>query len=124
MHTILERLENCPVYFRAARASIVDPSCEHTALAIIQLPAALTLLDEIGKATRSARLGSAGALGPTNLFQQIALDHQDRRWEWRQLQRRSVELTSSVSGYSEIMALPSRGAQQGARCTIRIEEIS
>ena len=56
LRAILHRLESGPAYYRAAHASLVDPTREHTALAVSQLPGALSLLDDIEKAAQRASL--------------------------------------------------------------------
>ena len=58
LRIILQRLDQGPAYYRAARASIVRPTREHTALAISQLPGALAMLDDIDKAVQRAQLTS------------------------------------------------------------------
>ncbi len=59
LRTITQRLGSGPAYYRAAYANILNPTREHTALAISQLPGALTLLNDVEKAAQSADLKSA-----------------------------------------------------------------
>ena len=56
LRIILQRIEQGPAYYRAARAGIVQPTREHTALAISQLPGALALLNDIDKAAQRSQL--------------------------------------------------------------------
>lgn len=58
LRTIFQRLDGGPAYYRAARTNIIIPTREHTALAIRQLPGALTLLGDISKAAQTARLSA------------------------------------------------------------------
>jgi uncharacterized protein (DUF885 family) len=56
LRTILKRLGDVPAYYQAAQASIVNPSREHTQLAITQAPGTLVMLAEVGKAAQESIL--------------------------------------------------------------------
>jgi uncharacterized protein (DUF885 family) len=58
LRTIMQRLDGGPAYYRAARASIINPTREHTQLALTQLPGALTLLDALDKMAQGSALGA------------------------------------------------------------------
>lgn len=59
LRAIMKRLASGPAYYQAGLASIDRPTREHTALALTQLPGALTLLDEIGQAVETSGLRAA-----------------------------------------------------------------
>jgi uncharacterized protein (DUF885 family) len=52
LRTILKRLADVPAYYQAAQASIVNPTHEHTQLAITQAPGTLAVLADVGKAAQ------------------------------------------------------------------------
>jgi uncharacterized protein (DUF885 family) len=54
LRTILKRLADVPAYYQAAQASIVNPTREHTQLAISQAPGTLVVLADIGKAAQDS----------------------------------------------------------------------
>jgi uncharacterized protein (DUF885 family) len=54
LRTILKRLADVPAYYQAAQASIVNPTREHTQLAISQAPGTLVVLADIGKAAQES----------------------------------------------------------------------
>ncbi|UVW28640.1 DUF885 domain-containing protein [Massilia sp. H6] len=56
LRTILKRLANVPAYYDAAQASIVNPTREHTQLAIGQAPGTLAVLADLGKAAQESIL--------------------------------------------------------------------
>jgi uncharacterized protein (DUF885 family) len=56
LRTILKRLGDVPAYYQAAQASIVNPTHEHTQLAITQAPGTLAVLADIGKAAQDSIL--------------------------------------------------------------------
>jgi uncharacterized protein (DUF885 family) len=56
LRTILKRLGDVPAYYQAAQASIVNPTREHTQLAITQAPGTLVMLAEVGKAAQDSIL--------------------------------------------------------------------
>jgi uncharacterized protein (DUF885 family) len=56
LRTILKRLANVPAYYQAAQASIVNPTHEHTQLAIQQAPGTLVVLADLGKAAQESIL--------------------------------------------------------------------
>jgi uncharacterized protein (DUF885 family) len=66
LRTLLKRIANVPAYYQAAQASIVNPTHEHTQLAIAQAPGALTVLADLGKAMQESILTPA----EKNLFAQ------------------------------------------------------
>ncbi|UGQ46545.1 DUF885 domain-containing protein [Massilia endophytica] len=49
LRTLLRRIANAPQYYEAARKNIVNPTREHTQLAIAQAPGVTALLDELAK---------------------------------------------------------------------------
>lgn len=59
LRTILKRLADVPAYFQAAQASIVNPTREHTQLAIEQAPGTITVLADLGKAAQESVLTPA-----------------------------------------------------------------
>lgn len=56
LRTILKRLANVPAFYQAAQASIVNPTHEHTQLAISQAPGTMAILADIGKAAQESIL--------------------------------------------------------------------
>ena len=56
LRTLLKRIASIPAYYDAARANIVNPTREHTRLAISQPPGVQTLLTEADKAAQASIL--------------------------------------------------------------------
>jgi uncharacterized protein (DUF885 family) len=56
LRTLLKRIANVPAYYQAAQASIVNPTHEHTQLAIAQAPGVITVLADLGKAAQESIL--------------------------------------------------------------------
>ncbi len=56
LRTLLKRIAGIPAYYEAARANLVNPTREHTRLAIAQAPGIQTLLTEVDKAAQSSIL--------------------------------------------------------------------
>jgi len=56
LRTILKRLANVPAFYEAAQASIVNPTREHTQLAIAQAPGTIAVLADLGKAAQESIL--------------------------------------------------------------------
>ncbi|MYM22753.1 DUF885 family protein [Duganella sp. FT135W] len=56
LRTLLKRIASIPAYYDAARANIVNPTREHTRLAIKQAPGVQTLLTEVDKAAQASIL--------------------------------------------------------------------
>ena len=56
LRTILKRLADVPAYYQAAQASIVNPTHEHTQLALQQAPGTLVVLADLGKAAQESIL--------------------------------------------------------------------
>lgn len=56
LRTLLKRIAGIPAYYEAARANIVNPTREHTRLAIAQAPGIQTLLTEVDKAAQASIL--------------------------------------------------------------------
>ncbi|MGK5027048.1 DUF885 domain-containing protein [Janthinobacterium sp. RB2R34] len=56
LRTLLKRIATVPQYYVAARASIVNPTREHTQLAIAQSAGVLTVLDDLNKAAQASIL--------------------------------------------------------------------
>ena len=56
LRTLLKRIAYIPAYYDAARANIVNPTREHTRLAISQAPGVETLLTELDKAAQASIL--------------------------------------------------------------------
>jgi uncharacterized protein (DUF885 family) len=56
LRTLLRRIANVPAYYQAAQASIVNPTHEHTQLAIAQAPGTMTVLADLGKAAQESIL--------------------------------------------------------------------
>lgn len=59
LRTLLRRLANVPAYYQAAQASIVNPTHEHTQLALAQAPGTMTVLADLGKAAQESILTAA-----------------------------------------------------------------
>lgn len=56
LRTILKRLAEVPAYYQAAQASIVNPTREHTQLAIGQAPGTMAVLADLGKQAQDSIL--------------------------------------------------------------------
>jgi len=56
LRTILKRLASVPAFYEAAQASIVNPTREHTQLAIAQAPGTIAVLADLGKAAQESIL--------------------------------------------------------------------
>jgi hypothetical protein len=56
LRTLLKRIAGIPAYYEAARNNIVNPTREHTRLAIKQAPGVQTVLTEIDKAAQASIL--------------------------------------------------------------------
>jgi uncharacterized protein (DUF885 family) len=56
LRTLMKRLADVPAYYQAARASILNPTREHTQLAIAQAPGTLVVLADLGKAAQESIL--------------------------------------------------------------------
>jgi uncharacterized protein (DUF885 family) len=56
LRTLMKRLADVPAYYQAAQASIVNPTHEHTQLAIAQAPGTLAVLADVGKAAQDSIL--------------------------------------------------------------------
>lgn len=56
LRTILKRLAGVPAFYEAAQASIVNPTREHTQLAIAQSPGTIAVLADLGKAAQESIL--------------------------------------------------------------------
>lgn len=56
LRTLLKRLASVPAFYQAAQASIVNPTHEHTQLAIAQAPGTMAVLADIGKAAQESIL--------------------------------------------------------------------
>lgn len=56
LRTILRRLAEVPAYYAAAQAAIVNPTREHTELAIAQAPGTMAVLADLGKAAEESIL--------------------------------------------------------------------
>jgi len=56
LRTILKRLADVPAYYQAAQATIVNPTHEHTQLAIEQAPGTLVVLADLGRAAQESIL--------------------------------------------------------------------
>jgi uncharacterized protein (DUF885 family) len=56
LRTILKRLAGVPDYYRAAQASVANPTHEHTLLALTQAPGTLVVLADLGKAAQESIL--------------------------------------------------------------------
>jgi uncharacterized protein (DUF885 family) len=56
LRTVLKRLASVPDYYRAAQASLVNPTHEHTMLALAQAPGTLVVLADLGKEAQESTL--------------------------------------------------------------------
>ncbi|MRW84415.1 DUF885 family protein [Pseudoduganella sp. FT26W] len=56
LRTLLKRIASIPAYYEAARANIVNPTREHTRLAIAQAPGVQALLAEVDKVAQASIL--------------------------------------------------------------------
>jgi uncharacterized protein (DUF885 family) len=56
LRTLLKRLAGVPAYYQAAQASLVNPTREHTQLAIAQAPGTIVVLADLGKAAQESTL--------------------------------------------------------------------
>ncbi|MES2321317.1 MAG: DUF885 domain-containing protein [Pseudomonadota bacterium] len=56
LRTILKRLAGVPEYYQAAQASLVNPTREHTQLALQQAPGTMVVLEDLGKAAQESIL--------------------------------------------------------------------
>ncbi|KAB8041305.1 DUF885 domain-containing protein [Janthinobacterium aquaticum] len=56
LRTLLKRIASVPQYYQAARASISQPTREHTQLAIAQSAGVLTVLDDLNKTAQASIL--------------------------------------------------------------------
>ena len=56
LRTLLKCIANVPAYYLAAQASLVNPTHEHTLLAIAQAPGTMTVLADLGKAAQESIL--------------------------------------------------------------------
>ena len=56
LRTLLKRIASIPAYYEAARNNIVNPTREHTRLAIAQAPGVQALLTEVDKAAQASIL--------------------------------------------------------------------
>ena len=59
LRTLSKRLDAAPAFYRAAQASINNPTHEHTQLALEQAPGTLVVLAELGKAAQESILTPA-----------------------------------------------------------------
>ncbi|MFL6659183.1 MAG: DUF885 domain-containing protein [Massilia sp.] len=59
LRTLLKRIAEVPAFYRAAQASIVNPTHEHTQLALAQAPGTLSVLADLGKAAQESILTQA-----------------------------------------------------------------
>ncbi|MET0319170.1 MAG: DUF885 domain-containing protein [Duganella sp.] len=59
LRTLLKRIASIPAYYEAARANIVNPTREHTRLAIKQAPGVQAVLVEVDKAAQASILNAA-----------------------------------------------------------------
>jgi len=58
LRTILKRLADVPAYYQAAQGTLVNPTHEHTRLAIEQAPGTLVVLADLGKAAQESILSA------------------------------------------------------------------
>jgi uncharacterized protein (DUF885 family) len=56
LRTLLKRIASIPAYYDAARANLVDPTPEHTKLAIAQAPGVLAMLTQLDKEAQASIL--------------------------------------------------------------------
>lgn len=59
LRTLLRRIASVPAYYKAAQENIVNPTREHTRLALRQAPGNLAILDEVEAAMRDSVLSAA-----------------------------------------------------------------
>ncbi|MES2017030.1 MAG: DUF885 domain-containing protein [Pseudomonadota bacterium] len=59
LRTLLKRIASVPAFYAAAQASIVNPTHEHTQLALQQAPGTMTMLADLGKAAQESILTPA-----------------------------------------------------------------
>ena len=59
LQSLLQRLQHVPAFYAAARASIVQPTAEHTQLAIAQSAGTLQVLREVEKAAQASQMNAA-----------------------------------------------------------------
>lgn len=59
LRSLLQRLQQVPAFYAAARASIVQPTAEHTQLAIAQSAGTVQVLQEVEKAAQASQLSVA-----------------------------------------------------------------
>ena len=59
LQSLLQRLQQVPAFYAAARASIVQPTAEHTQLAITQSAGTVQVLQEVEKAAQASQLSAA-----------------------------------------------------------------
>ena len=59
LRTLLRRIASVPAYYQAAQENIVNPTHEHTRLAIRQAPGNLSVLDDVEKAMQSSILSAS-----------------------------------------------------------------
>jgi uncharacterized protein (DUF885 family) len=59
LRTLLARIATIPAYYEAARQSIINPTHEHTRLALKQAPGTIALLADLGKAMQESILTPA-----------------------------------------------------------------
>ncbi|MFA9216060.1 MAG: DUF885 domain-containing protein [Sphingomonadaceae bacterium] len=58
LRTLLKRIASIPAYYEAARSNLVNPTREHTRLAIAQAPGVQTMLTELDKAAQASILNA------------------------------------------------------------------
>jgi uncharacterized protein (DUF885 family) len=58
LRTLLRRIATVPAYYQAAQASLVNPTREHTQLAIAQAPGTIVVLADLGKAAQESTLSA------------------------------------------------------------------
>ena len=58
LRTLSQRLQGVPAYYAAARANIKQPTREHTALALQQIPGTLQVLQALDKAGQASKLSA------------------------------------------------------------------
>jgi uncharacterized protein (DUF885 family) len=59
LRTVLKRIANVPAFYQAAQASIVNPTHEHTQLALQQASGTMTVLADLGKTAQESILTPA-----------------------------------------------------------------
>lgn len=93
LRTLSKRLAAAPAFYQAAQASIVNPTHEHTQLALEQAPGTLVVLADLGKAAQESILTAA---------------------EKAQFAQRIAAAGSAVVGYAEFLTELDK-KQQAAR---------